>query len=74
MSNAINIHKSVSSIAHSNYLAFIRMQVSCYLHNATEESGAHVAGFVCARKRLIKQPSHMEELALIMPEVAYLSV
>lgn len=26
------------------------MQVSCYLYNATEESGAHVAGFVCARK------------------------
>lgn len=46
LSNAIHIHKSVSSIAHHNYLAFIRMQGFCYLHNATEESHTHVAGFV----------------------------
>lgn len=25
-------------------MAFIRMQVSCYLHNATEESSTHVTG------------------------------
>lgn len=68
LSNPINIHKSVSSIAHSNYLAFIRMQVSCYLHNATEETGAHVAGFWVSKEIDTKETSHMETLALIMQE------
>lgn len=53
LSNSINIHKSVRSIAHCNYLAFIRIQVSCHLHNATEESGAHVAGLWEIDKKLI---------------------
>lgn len=50
LSDPINIHRSVIGITHSNFLAFIRMQVSHYLHNATGESGAHVAGFWCSRK------------------------
>lgn len=34
----------------------------------------HMLQGLGAQGRLIKQPSHMEELALIMPEVMYLSV